>query len=62
MIQFRLQSEAALFTSDLKYRLCDQSSYKCDPGMKPDTTMIVLNEKLNSSVAFFRQKVKDLVE
>lgn len=43
MILFKLSSESALFASDLKYKLCEESFYKNDPGSKSEDTLIILN-------------------
>lgn len=50
MLTFKLQTEASLFASDLKFKLCDDSignHYKNDPGFKSDDSLILLNNKLN---------------
>lgn len=43
MILFKLSSESALFASDLKYKLCEDSFYKHDAGCKSEDTLIILN-------------------
>lgn len=49
MLLFKLQTEASIFASDLRYKLCEEpktSSFKNVEGYKPEESLIVLNNKL----------------
>jgi len=44
MLMFKLQTEASIFASDLRYKISDDSqAYKNVEGYKPDESLIVLN-------------------
>ena len=61
MLRFHLQTESALFVSDLKFKLCDAKLYKNLPGSKSDDTLCLLNAKLSHLVDKYRLKMGQLI-
>jgi hypothetical protein len=58
MLNFRLQTEASLYASDLKFKLCDdQSSYRGEAlsygSSKSEDSIIILNNYLSQLIERF---------
>lgn len=46
MISFKVANEGELYGTDLRFKLCDDTSsnyYKCDPGLKHENAIMALN-------------------
>ena len=67
MFNFRLQTEASLYASDLKFKLCDDfSSYRGEAvsygSSKSDDNIIVLNNYLSKIINMFEIRLKKISE
>lgn len=61
MVVFKLSNEAAIFASDLKHRLFEDSMYRNEIGVRPEDSLIILNQKLFGLIEKYQGILNEMI-